>query len=800
MRSILSPATNLMVRLTYPEKFALVGALFVVPLVVVLSLLLSEVHRGRAVAQRERAGNDYLRTVRHLTAGVQEHRALSTAAASRPRQEETQRRVDSIVDALDALDRELSPLLGTTGMWSAVKAEWAMLRDRNAALAPEKSFELHTVLVSHLHSLVRHVADSSRLILDPEVASHHLAALVADGLPSLAEHIEQARALAGGIAAGGRTSVHDRHQVTALNGVIGAELVGVRRHATAALTRDPSLRAPIDPLLRSVVADTRSYTRMLVGHMMISRATRRSPEQLWESGEKVVQSVAALADGSDRMLVQTLDARIGRLSRREVLVASLTLGALVAVVYLLAGFYRGVMRTVTTLDAAARRMAAGQVEEPPALPDSGRDELVIATRAFATLAARLRREWRAAQEKRAEAAAAAVKFEESNARVSAIMEAAADAIITIDEQGIIQSFNAAAKLMFGYTASEVSGQNVSMLMPAPHAERHDDYIARYLRTGVPLVLGIRREAEGVRRDGTRFPIRIAVSEMLWQGKRLFTGIVTDLSAQRETEARLEQAQTAAVAATRLASEYLSRVGDAFRRPLSALAGIADPACTDGPGGERFALASRMRGEAETLLGMLGDVLDFAKLEADPPELGDGPFRLRERLRETLDPFATRARERGLDLVYDVAPEVPEVLRGDADALQKITSKLVENAIQFTREGRIGVRFDVLPGGSGDDEAVRLLGVVEDTGIGIGADAQHDIFRPFTHAGAPPARQEEGTGLGLAIAHRLVERMGGRMWLESELGTGSRFHFTVHLRPGPDARGIAAGAAPEPRDT
>ena len=177
--------------------------------------------------------------------------------------------------------------------------------------------------------------------------------------------------------------------------------------------------------------------------------------------------------------------------------------------------------------------------------------------------------------------------------------------------------------------------------------------------------------------------------------------------------------------------------------------------------------------AESLLGIINDILDFSKVEAGKLELESIPFELRESLGETMKTLGIRAHEKGLELVFDVRPEVPEVLLGDPGRIRQILINLVGNAIKFTERGEIVVSVDEQ---SEESDVARLHFAVRDTGVGVPAEKQGKIFEAFSQADGTMARKYGGTGLGLTICSRLAELMEGRVWMESEPGQGSTFHF------------------------
>ena len=189
----------------------------------------------------------------------------------------------------------------------------------------------------------------------------------------------------------------------------------------------------------------------------------------------------------------------------------------------------------------------------------------------------------------------------------------------------------------------------------------------------------------------------------------------------------------------------------------------------------------VRDSGEALLSVINDILDFSKIEAGKLVLDCSTFDLRESLGDTMKSFAIRAHQRGLELACFIHPEVPHMVVGDYNRLRQVVVNLVGNAIKFTEQG------EVEPGGHAGiplaEQDVVLHFIVSDTGIGIPPEKQATIFEMFEQADSSTTRRHGGTGLGLAIAARLVGLMGGRIWVESEVGRGSRFHFAVRLEPG-----------------
>ncbi|MGA2799181.1 MAG: ATP-binding protein, partial [Thermoguttaceae bacterium] len=245
----------------------------------------------------------------------------------------------------------------------------------------------------------------------------------------------------------------------------------------------------------------------------------------------------------------------------------------------------------------------------------------------------------------------------------------------------------------------------------------------------------------------------------------------------KSEEELRQAKDAAEAANRAKSRFFANISHDLRTPMNAILGMTELALGDvtDPAVRDYLVTAKE--SANVLLELLNEVLDLSRMEAGKFQLESAPFSLRAMLGHTLKILEMRAHEKGLQLTCAVADDVPDALAGDPLRLRQVLMNLVGNAVKFTQQGKVDVHIGVLSKSAGD---VQLKFLVEDTGIGISAEDQERIFVPFTQAETSTSRIYGGTGLGLTIASNLVELMGGRIWVESQLGQGSKFHFTVRL--------------------
>ncbi len=366
------------------------------------------------------------------------------------------------------------------------------------------------------------------------------------------------------------------------------------------------------------------------------------------------------------------------------------------------------------------------------------------------------------------------RLAESEARARLIVDTAHDAFIGIDSAGDIVAWNAQAERTFGWTRDEVLGKNLAnTIIPPAFRDAHNNGMRRFHTTGEAPVVNQRLELTALDRSGREFAIELTITSPLRVADGFFFGaFLRDIADRRERDAELRRAKESAEAATRAKSEFLANMSHELRTPLNGVLGYAQLLQRDRSlnGAQRDALEAISKCGSQ-LLDLINDVLDLSKIEAGRLDIEEQPVDLAKLVTDVKYVVAGAAERKGLRLAASIATDVPRWLMLDDRHVRQVLLNLLGNAIKFTAAGDVRLAIAA-------DGARRLLFEVSDTGIGIEPAALTEIFAAFaqTRSGAAAG----GTGLGLTISDHLIRRMGGELAVESVLGQGSRFWFTLPL--------------------
>jgi PAS domain S-box-containing protein len=388
--------------------------------------------------------------------------------------------------------------------------------------------------------------------------------------------------------------------------------------------------------------------------------------------------------------------------------------------------------------------------------------------------------------------------ESSQQRTRLIVDSAYDAYVAMNSGGCIIDWNRQAELTFGWSRAEVLGRLLhEIIIPPAYRAAHVHGLEHFLQTGEGPVLQRRIEVPALRRDGSEFLVELTISPIRYGPEWVFSAFLHDITERKQAEEELRKARDAAEAASQAKSEFLANMSHEIRTPMNAIIGMSELLLDTPLNIEQRDYLETVKKSADALLSVINDILDFSKIEAGKLELENFPFDLRDSIGDMLNTLALRAHQKGLEVACHITPDVPDVVIGDPARLRQVLINLVGNAIKFTEKGEVvvDVQMQEATRGGPHPEPCLLHFSVRDTGIGIPADKQSLIFGAFVQVDGSTTRRYGGTGLGLAISSRLVQRMGGRIWVESVPRQGSTFHFTARFAV--HGAALARPSRPEP---
>ena len=377
----------------------------------------------------------------------------------------------------------------------------------------------------------------------------------------------------------------------------------------------------------------------------------------------------------------------------------------------------------------------------------------------------------------------ATQLEGSEERYRKIVDSTFDAFLSFGSDGRITDWNAQANKTFGWGKDEAVGMHLGELIKIhvdmdSTAPENVSSLSQLLLSSKDSPLQDRLEVAARHKTGIAFPAEMAISAIAIGDSTIFAAFVHDVTERKLAQRHMEESRQAAEAASLAKSEFLANMSHEIRTPLNGVIGMTELALETELTREQREYLDTVKLSADSLLSVINDILDFSKIEAGKVDIEEIRFDVRECIESTLKTLALRADEKGLELLCDINPAIPEMVLGDSVRLRQITMNLIGNAIKFTAKGEVALHVSTQVTDAGNDE---FHFIVSDTGIGIAPEKAESIFESFSQADTSTTREYGGTGLGLTISKRLTELMGGKIWIKSELGKGSHFHFTLPLR-------------------
>ena len=401
-----------------------------------------------------------------------------------------------------------------------------------------------------------------------------------------------------------------------------------------------------------------------------------------------------------------------------------------------------------------------------------------------------------------------MELDAAEKRINTIMDNAGDSIITINEKGLIESFNVAAQKLFGYQLNEVKGKNVKILMPDSFKAAHTQAFEKYVNSIIPHPLDKNaREVIGKRKDNSEFPMGLQLNCIDLHGDKLFIGIVRDITIEKQakenllrsnemledkinertlelkkTNKELTLARDTALDASRIKSEFLSTISHELRTPLHAITGYESLLSISELNDKQSQYCKNINTGAQNLLKIINDILDFSAFESGELKVEYQEFSISETLDDICTMFKQSVERKGLELSCKIDKNIPRLIYTDPKRLRQTIVNLISNAIKFTEKGYIKVDATLSHTLNTDESnnIPNLLISVSDTGIGIAKTEFNRIFTPFYQVDGSVTRSYSGTGLGLAMSNKIIELMGGKILLESHSNQGSTFTISIPL--------------------
>ncbi len=751
-------------RLKFPQKFLLISLLFALPLALVMTLLILEINTSIDFAEKEKSGTTYLRPLRTFYAYALQNQILDqgldnvTITVADIKTNRTQ--MDQAFLSLETTDRRLGATLNTSQEFTALKTTWTSLKSQAPGELGSSGEDLDSKVIDEALTLMSKIGETSNLIIDSNLDSYSLMDTVLLKIPADQQLLVKTLVLdIPGMAQHGSTA--GLAQTSSLASLMQSNINGTQSGIQLAFrdSSSPTLQPTLEKPLKEYVDAVNSFLSA-VGRIWNTPTGEKPSDEYRAAGLAAVQSSFKFWDLSVAELDKLLQSRIDAQVQQKNIAIVLTAVVLAAVVYLWIAFYLAVMRTVSSLGAASKRMVSGDMAS--AIELDNKDELGQIVTAFNDIA---------------------IALVQASAYRQAVVDNAADGILTTDEQGTIASFNPAAEGIFGFKAPEVIGKKASLLVPAANDEMFASFSAAGFGMGKKA-----RETQGKRKDASTFPLDLAVTETILGDKHVFIALLRDITDLKEAEAAMRQAKETAEAASQMKGTFLANVSHELRTPLTSVLGFAKiikkrldeivfPVVPAGDPKVQRAVqqvntnVDIIIAEGERLTSLINNVLDLAKIEAGKIDWNMQPLSMKEIIERAAASTSSLFENKPFKLALEIEDGLPEII-GDHDRLLQVVINLISNSSKFTDQGGITVR-------ARRDNANVLVSVT-DTGMGIAEGDYEKVFEQFVQVGDTLTNKPKGTGLGLPICKQIVEHHGGKIWVQSELGKGSTFSFTLPI--------------------
>ena len=364
---------------------------------------------------------------------------------------------------------------------------------------------------------------------------------------------------------------------------------------------------------------------------------------------------------------------------------------------------------------------------------------------------------------------------EGEAKIRAVFNNVLDAIITINDNGIIEEVNESIENIFGYKPEELIGKNISILMPEPHKSSHNQYLANYLNTGIKKVIGQKKELIAVKKNGEIFPIELGVTEVQVKNKILFSGIIRDITERKKTEEEIIKSKEIAISSNKMKSEFLANISHELRTPMNAVIGISKMLLkynSENLTNKQKEGLGLVYQSGERLLNLINDILDLSKVESGKMSVKITEFNLNDLLNNLINLVKNLILTKDIQFFIEKSLDIPDIINSDFDKLNQILLNILGNSVKFTEKGKIILKIH--------QNQNKLYFEIKDTGIGIEKKNIHYIFEAFRQIDSSDTKKYKGTGLGLTIVKKFINLLNGEIEVESEIGVGTTVKFFIPI--------------------
>lgn len=372
-----------------------------------------------------------------------------------------------------------------------------------------------------------------------------------------------------------------------------------------------------------------------------------------------------------------------------------------------------------------------------------------------------------------------ISLEQSDNKSRALLESTPAGIIEIDRQGNITFVNPMIEKIFGYIKDELIGEKIEILLPGKFRNIHPNHRQKFFSNPQARSMGVGRDLQGKRKDGTEFPVEIGLNSIETTDGVRAIAFITDITMRKQAEEELRKARKSAETANKAKSDFLANMSHEIRTPLTAIIGYTDilvrQTKNDPKTEETLSIIKKNGGY---LLALINDILDLAKIESGKLKLETVDCSIIQILHSCMSIFHAQTNEKGIDLKLEWLSAMPETIKSDPVRLKQILMNILSNAIKFTEKGSVVITAEVIERGS----EAELNFTISDTGVGIKKEKLAEIFKPFDQADTSITRNYGGTGLGLTITRKLMDKFDGQIAVESEYGKGSKFTLTFPIGP------------------